>query len=217
MNSIFFKKTAKAFTLVEMLVVVGLFSSIATLSLGALFNAQTINGNLQKTQAILDNINLSIQTMTRDIRFGSDFYATSTIPQSHDDVQTMRRNCAYGDIAVPAGCSVLVFRTTDDTGGLDRTVFYVENGILYKKQIPASGDPVILQMTSNEVEVTSLIFYVQGAQTSDGSNDESGITDDIQPLITVLISGITKSSRAAVPSTSFNIQTSISAREIDNR
>ena len=88
MNSIFFKKTAKAFTLVEMLVVVGLFSSIATLSLGALFNAQTINGNLQKTQAILDNINLSIQTMTRDIRFGSDFMLR---PPSHNPMMMFKQ------------------------------------------------------------------------------------------------------------------------------
>ena len=68
------------FSLVEILVVLGLFSSIATLALGSLFNAQSLNGRLQETQAILDNINLSMQTITRDIRFGSEFYATTSVP-----------------------------------------------------------------------------------------------------------------------------------------
>ena len=73
----------KAFSLVEILVVLGLFSSIATLSLGALFNAQAINAHLQATQAILDNINLSSQTITRDIRFGSLFHCNLLHREHH--------------------------------------------------------------------------------------------------------------------------------------
>jgi hypothetical protein len=89
--------------------------------------------------------------------------------------------------------------------------------VLYKKEFPTVGTPTTLQMTSNEVIVTSLIFYVEGALTSDGSNNEEGLTDSKQPLITLLISGKTKSPRTSVPSVDFSVQTSISAREPDNR
>jgi type II secretory pathway pseudopilin PulG len=215
MKIIFCYKKIPAFSLVEILVVLGLFSSIATLSLGALFNAQSINGHLQETQSILDNINLSLQTVTRDIRFGSDFYATSTIPIA-GAIPAVRRNCAYGD-GTSVGCTVLVFKSADATNDLDRTVLYVNNGILYKKEYPYGGDPVTLQMTANDVTISSLIFYVEGAQTSDGSSDELGANDYTQPLVTLLISGETRSPRTSVPSVSFNIQTHVSIREPDNK
>jgi prepilin-type N-terminal cleavage/methylation domain-containing protein len=204
------------FSLVEILVVLGLFSSIATLALGSLFNAQSLNGRLQETQAILDNINLSMQTITRDIRFGSEFYATTSVPVLPGDVPTVRRNCEYGDGSTN-GCSVLVYKSSDASNALDRTVLYLDNGVLYEKQFPHSGDPVTLQMTANNVSIDSLIFYVEGAQTSDGSNDENSAIDYKQPMITLLLSGVTKSEKTGVSSVPFNLQTVISARDPDNK
>lgn len=216
MKLIFTKNHIKAFSLVEILVVLGLFSSIATLSLGALFNAQTINGHLQETQAILDNINLSTQTITRDIRFGSEFHCTTTVPLTLGAVPTTRRNCAYGVDGSASG-SVLVFKSSDAVDDLDRTVIYVENGILYEKIYPRTGDPVLLQMTANNVTITSLTFYVEGAQTSDGSNDFGGASDYKQPLVTFLLSGVTRPASTGVPSAPFTIQSNISSRVPDNK
>lgn len=201
----------EAFTLVELLVVLGLFTSIATLSLGALFNAQTINGRLQETQAILDNINLSTQTVIRDIRFGSDFYATSTLPST---IPTVRRNCMYGG---PDVCPVLIFRPSDAADDSDRIAYYVKNGVLYKDSYPKTGPQETLQMTSDEVTIKSLTFYVKGANTSDGSSDEFGLTDYEQPLIIMLITGVTKPSTRSIVPVVFSMQTSMSARELDNK
>ena len=201
----------EGFTLVELLVVLGLFTSIATLSLGALFNAQTINGRLQETQAILDNINLSTQTVIRDIRFGSDFYATSTLPAS---VPIVRRNCIYGG---PDVCSVLIFRSSDAVNSLDRVAYYVKSGVLYKDSYPKVGTAETLQMTSDEVTIKSLTFYVKGANTSDGSSDEFGLIDYEQPLIIMLLTGVTKPSTRSIAPVTFSIQTSMSARELDNK
>jgi type II secretory pathway pseudopilin PulG len=216
MNFSFFTKQIRAFSLVEILVVLGLFSSIATLSLGALFNTQSINGHLQETQAILDNVNLSVQTMTRDIRFGSEFYATTTLPTSTTTIPTVRKNCEYG-IGASAGCTVLVFRSADATSDLDRTVFYVRDGILYKEEYPSGGEITTLQMTGNDVVISSLMFYVEGAQTSDGSNDDGAAIDYKQAIVTVLISGRTVSTKTSVPSIPFSVQTHVSAREPDNK
>ncbi len=60
-------------------------------------------------------------------------------------------------------------------------------------------------------------YFVDGANTSDGSNDENNAMDDKQPLITIFISGRavpTNTQRAPV---AFNLQTSVSARELDNQ
>ena len=116
-------KKIQAFTLVEILVVLGLFSGIATLSLGALFNAQAVNARLQETQAILDNINLSIQTVTRDLRFGTDFYCATSLPATAATIPTVRKNCVFG---VSSG-SVLIFKPADAVNDFDRVAYYVKN------------------------------------------------------------------------------------------
>jgi type II secretory pathway pseudopilin PulG len=204
-------KKIKGYSLVEILVVLGLFSSIATLSLGALFNAQSINARLQETQIILDNVNLSTQTITRDIRFGTEFYCATTLPSV---VPTVRKNCTAKDTS---GGAVLVFKPSDATNDLDRVAYYVKNGVLYKDVYPYLGSTTVLQMTSDDVNMSSLIFYVDGAQTSDGSNDDANAIDYKQPFITMILSGITKPSKASTPPSAFDIQTSISPRELDNK
>lgn len=205
-------KRIQGFTLVELLVVLGLFSSIATLSLGALFNAQSVNARLQETQAILDNINLSSQTLTRDIRFGSDFYCAQSLPVPAL-IPTVRKNCVFG---VSQG-SVLIFKASDAEGDLDRIAYYVSNGVLYKNIYQHLATTSVLQMTSDDVAITSLTFNVSGAQTSTGIKDEAGAIDYQQPLIKVLISGVTRPVKASTPPATFNLETAVSAREIDNQ
>ena len=203
----------KAFTLVEILVVLGLFSSISTLVLGTLFNAQAINSRLQETQAIFDNINLSTQTITRDIRFGSDFYGTTTLPVVSVPLPTIRRSCPQS----LGGCNVLIFKPADAVDDRDRVVYYVNNGVLFKEEYPFGSSATISQMTAGDVLIESLIFYVDGAQTSDGSNDENAAFDYIQPRVTLLVSGRTNPGSTTKSPVRFNIQTTISSRGIDNK
>lgn len=211
------KKYNAGYSLVEILVVLGLFSSIATLTLGALLNAQTVNARLQETQAILDNINLSVQTVTRDIRFGSNFHCEQTTPvgpvSGIPTVPTTRNNCPPGG---PKG-TVLIFRPSDATNDLDRVAYYVSNGILFRDVYPYLGTTTILQMTSDDVYISSLTFYVDGANSSTGYNDYLNQTDYKQPIVTLFLSGLTRPAKVSTPPATFNIQTAISAREIDNK
>ena len=201
--------TCKGFTLVEILVVLGLFSSISTLALGTLFNAQAINTKLQEAQSVLDNINLSAQTIIRDIRLGSDFHCEVYLP---DPVPTTRKNCVQGS---SLGGSVLIFKSAEAASSTDRVAYYIQNGILFKNEYKGTATTSVLQITSPDVVITSLGFYLDGAQTSDGSNDVGGATDLKQPLITMSISGHPKLYRTSKTSPDFTIQTNISARELD--
>ncbi len=203
----------EGFTLVELLVVLGLFSGIATLSLGALFNAQSVNARLQETQAILDNINLSAQTITRDIRFGSDFYCAQALPATPLLVPTVRKNCVFG--TTPG--SVLIFRASDAVNEFDRVAYYVANGVLYKNVYQYLATTTVLQMTSDDVNIKSLTFIVDGAQTSTGINDELNAIDYKQPMVTIFLSGITRPAKASTPPSSFDLETVVSSREIDNQ
>ncbi len=207
------KKNIQGYSLVEILVVLGLFSSIATLSLGALFNAQSVNARLQETQAILDNINLSSQTVTREIRFGSDFYCSTTLPTSQSVVPTQRKNCEEG--TTPG--TILIFRPSDATNELDRVAYYVSNGVLFKDVYPYLGSTTVLQMTSDDVNITSFRVNVNGANTSTGENDVSNAIDYAQPLIRIYLTGKTRPAKASTPPATFDIQTAVSARELDNK
>ncbi len=209
LKSYFLKNKVRAFTLVELIVVIGLFSSIATVTLGTLFNAQAINVRLQQTQSVLDNFNLSIQTVARDIRFGSDFYGTSTIPSAEVPTPTKRRSCA-------TGCSVLVLKPSDASSTLDRVVYSVTNGILYKTTYFVGDPKKVLQMTTDEITIDNMTFYVKGAQSVSGTNDDGNATDYEQPLITLLISGHSNQAQGVnrAPVT-ISIETNISARELD--
>jgi type II secretory pathway pseudopilin PulG len=207
------KKNIQGYSLVEILVVLGLFSSIATLSLGALFNAQSVNARLQETQAILDNINLSSQTVTREIRFGSDFYCSTTLPTSQTAIPTQRKNCEEG--TTPG--TILIFKPSDATNELDRVAYYVSNGVLYKDVYPYLGSTTVLQMTSDDVNITSFRVTVNGANTSTGENDVSNAIDYAQPLIRIYLTGKTRPAKASTPPATFDIQTAVSARELDNK
>ena len=204
-------KKIKGFSLVEILVVLGLFSAIATLSLGALFNVQSVNVRLQETQIILDNMNLSSQTIMRDIRFGAEFHCASPLPST---IPTVRKNCTFKN---SQGGTSLIFKPSDATNDLDRIAFYVQNGVLYKGVYPYLGLATVLQMTSDDVTISSLIFYVDGAQTSDGSSDDANAIDYQQPIITIILSGVTRPVKTNTPPSTFEIQTAISARELDNK
>lgn len=207
-------KTIQGYSLVEILVVLGLFSAISTLALGALFNAQSVNARLQETQAILDNMNLSSQTITREIRFGSDFYCATSLSVGAQSVPTTRKNCLPG--TTPG--RVLIFKPSDAVNELDRVAFYVSGGVLYKDVYPYQGTTTVLQMTSDDVNVTSFTMYVDGANTSTGSNDEPvGAIDYKQPMITIFLSGVTRPAKSTTPPATFDIETVVSAREIDNK
>jgi type II secretory pathway pseudopilin PulG len=206
-----------AFTLVEILVVLGLFSSISTLSLGALFNAQAINTHLQDTQSILDNVNLSVQTITRDVRFGSKFNCV-LMPVDYIRYFTPTQSshsCSFGvDGSLPG--NILGFKESDAVNDFDRSAFYVENGVLYKKEF--YGNPInpasttVLQMTSNDVEIRTLSFYVDGAESA-----SDPIPDYKQPLVTMLLSGVTKPTTLTNVPVEFNLEIIMSGRQPDNK
>ncbi len=86
------KNKISGFTLVEMIVVLGLFSFLMTLATGVIYSTHAIGIKLQETQTILDNVNLSMDTMSRDIRYGSNFYCSNTLVVASS---SLRKSCTF--------------------------------------------------------------------------------------------------------------------------
>jgi prepilin-type N-terminal cleavage/methylation domain-containing protein len=206
------QKSLRGFTLIELLVVLGLFSSIMTIATGALYTTQAVNTKLQETQSILDNVNLSMEIMSRDIRYGSEFHCNSVMPPTTPP--PLRHSCEYSSVA---SGTVLFFKSANALSSDDRVVYYLENGVIFKKEIPTVGSPVTYQITSNDVTIKSLSFYVTGAYSSIGDPllDAGGHRDYDQPLITMTILGVTKPVKSSLVPVSFTVETSISSRGQD--
>jgi len=199
-----FLKPVRGFTLVELLVVLALFTTVITIATGALFSAQAINTKLQQTQIILDGVNLATEQMVRDIRYGSIFYCAASIPGSIPD----RQNCAY-----PNGNTVLMFKPptglTANNSSNDRVVYYLSNGMVYRREYPEGVAGTAVQITSSDVTIDKLLFYVKGAQSTSAS-------EYIQPVVTLVISGVTKPVQEYITPVRFSVETTISTRKLDN-
>lgn len=210
MKSFPYSHNPQGLSLVEILVVLGLFSGIATLSLATLFNTQAINTRLLQSQAILDNVNLSLQTITREIRYGTDFYCAQTLPEI---VPTLRKGCPNGS---GGGGAVIVFRPAESEDERDRVTYFVSNGILYKRETFFGQATTTYQMTSQDIYITRLKVFIQGANSSSPLPNEGGVMDDAQPLISLFISGRARSSNSTETPVPFYIQTQVSTRALDN-
>jgi prepilin-type N-terminal cleavage/methylation domain-containing protein len=228
-KSVFYQKNNSAgFTLVEILVVMGLFSAVMVIAAGSLLMTQAVNTKLQETQSILDNVNLSMDIMSREIRYGSAFHcdiATFSGPGTLNQVasSTLRRDCSFAD----QGGTMLIFRPYQSSTSTDRVAYYLKGGIIFKDEY-IGGATTTYQVTADNVTINSLAFYVHGAYSASSTamQNASNTIDYTQPLITLTIAGETKPAKTYYASVvgegtkniravRFIVETSISARELD--
>lgn len=204
----------RGFTLVEMLVVLGLFSFIMTLATSVLYSTQAINVKLQETQAVLDNVNVSLETMSRDIRYGSEFHCSSVLA---DPSFLLRQNCSYGT----GGAKYLFFKPIDAASTNDRVAYYASTTltgkVILKDEYFANKPTATYEITADDVKIKGLVFYVSGADSTNGvKNVDNPTVDYLQPLVIFSISGETIPVKAGASSTSFIVETAVSSRVLDN-
>jgi prepilin-type N-terminal cleavage/methylation domain-containing protein len=65
------------FSLVEMIVSIGIFAIVAVISLGALTKIVSANRKAQSIQNSVTNLNFALDAMSRELRVGSKYYCTS--------------------------------------------------------------------------------------------------------------------------------------------
>jgi len=199
------------FTLIEMIVSIGIFAIVMTLSLGALL---IMNDALRKTRLMknaIENAHVSIELMSKKIRVGANYHCGDPM------TITEPRNCPY----------------TGNTNGGDSYLAFVDEGDIveyqWNKANPAQGKPTGTietrrctskptsscngnsqpwkVITTPDIDITGLKFYVENA--------EDTTPPYTQPLVTISING-----RASLPGkstldTNFHIQTTVSQRIID--
>lgn len=130
--------SSKGFTLIEVIVAVGIFVIVMVIAVGAVINAVDANRKAQSMSVVVNNLNLSIESMVRDLRTGYGYYQSDT-----SEVNFTNKD----------GISVVYY--FDNTG----------KGNLVKGPDTVIGSGII---TSDEVTLESVTFNIEGNSTNDG-------------------------------------------------
>jgi prepilin-type N-terminal cleavage/methylation domain-containing protein len=154
------KKSNGGFTLIELMVSVSIFAVVMTICMGAIMTVFNANRKSETVRAVMDNLNSSLEEMTRSIMFGSTYHCDITV----------------GDIATPApndcggGASSLVLKLSDGS-----VVTYKLSG----SRIVETVAGIDYYLTSPDVTIQSMTFYVFGSSPNDW----------LQPRVIVTVKG----------------------------
>jgi prepilin-type N-terminal cleavage/methylation domain-containing protein len=196
MNRSFTKKQQKGFTLIEVMIAVGLFVVIMTIGIGAVLNS---NNNYKKTQtlrAITDNLSFIMEDMSRNLRLGSAYHCMdANAPASLEDVHDCQ------------SAATLAFESMTGTPGnaSDQWVYGITaDGAIIKS---TDGGASSKNLTPPEVLIdTARSGFTVVGSTAYASGDQT------QPRVIIRLSG--KVAYKDLEST-FNIETTVSERLID--
>jgi prepilin-type N-terminal cleavage/methylation domain-containing protein len=196
------------FTLVEMIVAVALFAVVMLICVGALLSLTGANRKAQALQAVMNNLNVSLDDMVRTIRTGSNYRCGTEAAAAAPN---------YGDCQ--NGSNILYVTPYGGTPGnnaqdigyvFDSTGAYCGKGQLCKIYGTLNGNigngtPVAV--TSTDVTINSLTFYVVGTARSTTG-------DTTQPKVVIIVKGTAGAGNLKTV-TSFNIQATAVQRLLD--
>jgi prepilin-type N-terminal cleavage/methylation domain-containing protein len=192
------------FTLVEMLVAIGIFSTLVAVGVGGFANALHAQRQVASLIAAQSNASLALEQMAREIRTGYLF--------CNGVNNAVNPKCATNVLGPGTGCTKAVSAAGDIYTCNDILDFYNANSenIDYERQDDIlsrsnSGSGGFVPITGDNVRVRYLTFVLFGNQEGDHWN----------PRITISM-GITPSSTdPSLVDNLINLQTTVSAREID--
>ncbi|HEY4505351.1 MAG TPA: prepilin-type N-terminal cleavage/methylation domain-containing protein [Candidatus Paceibacterota bacterium] len=182
-------KLVSGFTLVELIVSVSLFALIMVISMGSIVSVFDANQKSQTIRTVMDNLNFTLEVMTRSIRFGNSYHCDITQGDT-----TVPRDCA-------TGASSIAIKASDGK----RIIYKLTNGRI-ARSIDGGADYFL---TSSDVTISSLGFRVFGSPLYNNG------ADLYQPQVIISVSGY--SGTKATTQSSFTLETTVSQRMFDSQ
>ena len=216
-------KKQSGFTLIEMIVSLGVFSVVITIAVGALLVLIATNQQLQAEQSVMTNLSFALDSMTREIRTGTNYYCVDAVNYSQfgpsgvfDNVDIDAglgqdtNDCFEGNVDDRNLQGVAFIEGGDSiSGSNERILFFYDGstadtgGKLYRRV--GNEDPQ--SIVSEGLYITHAEFFVTGSapQSDGGGNDD-------QPAVTVYIEAAASDAADEKP---YYIQTTITQRTLD--
>ena len=136
----------KGFTLIELMVAISIFIVIMTISMGSIIGVFDANRKSRSLKTVLNNLNLAVESMSKEIRYGKNYHCGSLGSVSSP------QNCESGD-------NFISFLSSSGT-----QITYRLNAQSIEKKID-SGD--YIAVTAPEIVIDDLTFYAFGTDTGD--------------------------------------------------
>ena len=192
------KQKISGFTLVEMLVAIGIFLSVMVVAVGSLISIIDANKRSQRIKNVVDNVTFAIENISRDMRNGTDYRCIVSSGDTDGNV-----NCTNGGREVsytPSGGVgsihyryVPTDRVEDGEGNIQKCVD--SGGICGWKSMTAP---------TSVVNITNMTFYVLGVGTTGGT------LTSLQPRVIITAQGVIIDREGK--QINFNLQTTASQR-----
>jgi len=174
----------QGFTLIEMIVSLGIFSIVVTTAVGAMLVLISTNQQLQSEQNVMTNLSFALDTMTREIRTGYNYYCADNINapsnffsgNGHEGIVAAVKNCASGrGTATKQGISFYEGGNSLTGTTNSRVLYYYDSGeeSLYRRL----GNEDAQSIVSSGLTITDAQFYVTGTAT----------TETEQPTVTIYL------------------------------
>ncbi len=139
------------------MVAVSIFIVVMTISMGSIISIFDANRKSRSLKTVLNNLNLAVESMSKEMRFGRNYHCGSA-----SDTGTDPQNCSSGNV-------LLSFLSSSGV-----QITYRLNSETIEKQV-GSGD--YIAVTAPEIIIDDLTFYTLGA----------GASNTLQPKVIVRI------------------------------
>jgi len=200
---------ARGFTLVEIIVSVGIFMMVMLVAIGALTGMAGANRKAQSIQTVVDNINFALDDVSRNIRTGTTYHCVES--GSTPSGEAPASLAATGDCAT-YGSAYVAFESNhgDPLNVNDQIVYWFapaescgsgySAGCIEKS---VNSGATFLPLTSPGVQINSLRFYITGSTAGDTLQPKAVI----KTLATIPLTPDTQ--------TTMRLQTTVSQRVYD--
>lgn len=181
-------KDVTGFTLVELLVSMGVFAVVLTVVIAVFVSASRSQRLLTEFMSINNNVGFALEQMAREIRTGFEFVGGSSCANS------------------------LEFKILEEWDAKPKVSYSLAGGVISRTG-PEGGSG---ELTASNVEISNLCFRVLQDQSSDNKGaepDESGVVRSCNPWRVVISMKVEpKNSEAKTKISPVYVQTTVSSR-----
>lgn len=187
------KKAKNGFTLIELMVAISIFASVAVIATGAVLTANMVNKQAQAIKVVMDNLAFALDSMTIKLKSGGNYACFDSNNSSTPSYPSGNPPCPNGNYAI-------AFQNADN----DKIKFiYRFNSIdqdLEVAQSDSGGNMPnsFTRITAKEIVLSNVKFYVVN----------NGMADK-EPRVLISLSG---KAQIGHQSSDFAVETTISDR-----
>jgi prepilin-type N-terminal cleavage/methylation domain-containing protein len=202
-------KSARGFTLIEMLVATAVFMSVMTVAVSALITIINADKQSQNIKTTTDAVTFAIDTMSRDMRVGTDYTCLKDSTPTDGPQGSEQSDCAGGSRTVGYlnNSGQYIKYSFTPPNGTNSSGVLTENTCDSDFTTCSSEDLISSDSGAN---ISNVEFYVMGVDCENGGGICSA---KAQPGVLISVSGVIPETTSTT-TTEFDLQTKIMQRSI---